>query len=101
MSFAEIFKAYDVRGVVPDQLNVQLAHAIGVGFAEFVRAPTVLVGHDCRLSSPDLVQAVSSGITSPSSVTAVVPLVDASTMRFTPAAFAARQSVVVPSTCTR
>ena len=36
-SLDAIFKAYDVRGTVPDQLDPELAHAIGVGFAAFAR----------------------------------------------------------------
>ncbi len=64
MDLSTIFKAYDVRGVVPDQLDTEAARRIGVGFAEFAASPTVIVGHDCRLSSPDLATALVDGITS-------------------------------------
>ena len=64
MSFDEIFKAYDVRGVVPDQFDADMAFGIGVGFARFADAPLVAVGHDCRTSSPELADALIGGITS-------------------------------------
>lgn len=64
MSFDTIFKAYDIRGVVPDQLDDEMAHAIGIGFARFASAPVVAVGHDCRVSSPSLADALIRGITS-------------------------------------
>jgi phosphomannomutase len=59
-----IFKAYDVRGVVPDDLNEDLARRIGAAFAEFSGGPKVVIGRDCRLSSPDIAAALSAGITS-------------------------------------
>ena len=52
-----IVLAYDVRGTVPDQLNADVAHALGVGFARFANAPRVLVGRDMRPSGPELVEA--------------------------------------------
>ena len=57
-----IVKAYDVRGTVPDQLNTEVAHAIGVGFARFANAPRVLVGRDMRPSGPELVEAFIRGV---------------------------------------
>jgi len=59
-----IFKAYDVRGVVPDELDEASARAIGRAFAEWSRVPRIAVGHDCRLSSPLLAAAVREGIVS-------------------------------------
>ncbi|MEY2552996.1 MAG: phosphomannomutase [Ilumatobacteraceae bacterium] len=57
-----IVKAYDVRGTVPDQLNADVAHALGVGFARFVNAPRILVGRDMRPTGPELVDAFSRGV---------------------------------------
>ena len=57
-----IVKAYDVRGTVPDQLNADVAHALGVGFARFAGAPRVLVGRDMRPSGPELVDAFARGV---------------------------------------
>lgn len=59
-----IFKAYDVRGVVPDQLDEAAARAIGRSFADWSGVPRIAVGHDCRLSSPLLAAAVREGIAS-------------------------------------
>src|SRR4051812_17783213 len=56
-----IVKAYDVRGTVPEQLNVDVAHALGVAFARFVNAPRLLVGRDMRPTGPELVQAFIRG----------------------------------------
>jgi phosphomannomutase len=60
-----IAKAYDVRGTVPDQMNPEVAHALGVGFARFVAADgasRVLVGRDMRPSGPELVDAFARGV---------------------------------------
>ena len=59
---SSIVKAYDVRGTVPDQMNADVAHALGVAFARFVAAPRVLVGRDMRPSGPELVEAFSRGV---------------------------------------
>jgi len=56
------FKAYDVRGRVPDDLNEDIAYRIGRAFAEFLQARRVVVGHDIRLTSPALCDAVVQGI---------------------------------------
>jgi phosphomannomutase len=58
-----IFKAYDVRGVVPDELDVDTARRIGGAFATWTGAPRILIGRDCRLSSPDLAAALAEGAT--------------------------------------
>jgi len=56
-----IFKAYDVRGVVPDQLDDDLARRIGNAFVQVTKAPTVVVGHDMRPSSPGMAGAFADG----------------------------------------
>ena len=58
-----IFKAYDVRGVVPDDLDAALVRRIGAAFADWSRAPEIALGRDCRLSSPELAAALADGIT--------------------------------------
>jgi phosphomannomutase len=58
-----IFKAYDIRGVVPDELNADLARRIGAAFASWAGARSVVLGRDCRLSSPELASAIADGIT--------------------------------------
>ena len=56
------FKAYDLRGRVPDQLNPVLAEKIGRAYVEITGARKVIVGYDIRLSSPDIAEALSSGL---------------------------------------
>ena len=64
MDYSNIIKAYDVRGVFPEEINEQAARRIGAAFAAFVDGDEVLVGHDCRASSPTLRDALVEGITS-------------------------------------
>ncbi|OFW67153.1 MAG: phosphomannomutase/phosphoglucomutase [Actinobacteria bacterium RBG_16_68_21] len=64
MDLDAIFKAYDVRGMVPDQLDDEAARRIGSGFARFTGAGRVAVGHDARTSSPALAGAFIDGVTS-------------------------------------
>jgi len=58
------FKAYDLRGRVPDQLNEDLARDIGLAYAQFLQPREVVVGHDIRLSSPSIAAALMDGLTS-------------------------------------
>ena len=52
MDLDTIFKAYDVRGLVPEQLDEDAARRIGAAFARFAGAPRIAVGRDCRESVP-------------------------------------------------
>jgi phosphomannomutase len=56
------FKAYDIRGRIPDQLNNDIAYRIGRAFAQFLAPKKVVVGHDIRLSSPAMSEAVINGL---------------------------------------
>ncbi|MDQ3147899.1 MAG: phosphomannomutase/phosphoglucomutase [Actinomycetota bacterium] len=62
-SLDAIFKAYDIRGVVPDELDADLARRIGAAFAAFVKADRVLVARDMRPSGEVLVKAFTDGVT--------------------------------------
>jgi phosphomannomutase len=57
-----IFKAYDIRGVVPTELDAALAKKIGNAFARFLQAERLVVGQDMRTHSPALADAVSEGM---------------------------------------
>lgn len=57
-----IFKKYDVRGVYGTELDEKAAYQIGRGFASYTKSKTIVVGHDCRISSPSLNEAVIKGI---------------------------------------
>ncbi len=57
-----IFKAYDIRGVYPSELDASHAHRIGRATARFIGAKALVVGHDARTSSPELLYALLRGI---------------------------------------
>jgi len=57
-----IFKAYDIRGIVPDQLNSELARSIGAAFAAFAGAPRILMARDMRPSGEELSRAFAQGV---------------------------------------
>jgi phosphomannomutase len=63
VSLDTIFKAYDVRGIYPDEIDEALVRRIGNAFAHFTGATSVVVGHDMRPSSPALVAAFTEGAT--------------------------------------
>jgi phosphomannomutase len=56
------FKAYDIRGRIPDEINEDLAYQIGRAYAGFVKPARVAVGYDIRLSSPGLASALKRGL---------------------------------------
>lgn len=58
-----IYKAYDIRGTYPDQIDEGTAKAIGAAFARFLGAKRLVVGHDMRTMAPSIHNAVIEGIT--------------------------------------
>ncbi|WP_037575791.1 phosphomannomutase/phosphoglucomutase [Phaeacidiphilus oryzae] len=58
---SQLVKAYDIRGVVPDQWDADLARAFGAAFVEVTGATSIVVGHDMRPSSPGLSGAFAEG----------------------------------------
>ncbi|PPK69818.1 phosphomannomutase/phosphoglucomutase [Actinokineospora auranticolor] len=58
-----VFKAYDIRGVVGEQIDADLVRAIGAAFARLVGGTAVVVGYDMRDSSPGLADAFADGVT--------------------------------------
>ena len=57
-----IFKAYDIRGIYPTDLNEDVGYAIGRAFASFLNVQKVVVGRDMRLSGPAMFDAVTRGL---------------------------------------
>ena len=57
----KVFKAYDVRGIYPSELDEEGAHAIGCAYVEQFEPKTIAVGRDMRLSSPSVAEAVIRG----------------------------------------
>src|SRR4029450_10868623 len=64
VDLARIFKAYDIRGTVPDQLDAEICRAIGAAFARFAAAPRVLIARDMRPSGVTLAAALAEGVCS-------------------------------------
>jgi len=58
----EIFKAYDIRGIYPEEINKEIVYNIGRALAQYTQAKKIVVGHDMRDSSPNLEQSLASGI---------------------------------------
>jgi phosphomannomutase len=56
------FKAYDVRGRMPDELNEEIAYSIGRAFAQYLKPETVVVGYDIRLTSKQMCDQVVEGL---------------------------------------
>lgn len=63
MDSLSCFKAYDIRGKVPEELNEDLAYKIGRAFVAELNAESVVVGYDIRLESKGLAKALKSGLT--------------------------------------
>jgi len=59
----KIFKAYDVRGIYPGEINEEIVYKIGRAFVEFLKAKKIVVGRDIRESSPALFEELKKGIT--------------------------------------
>ena len=59
-----IVKAYDIRGTTPNEMNDEVAFALGVAFADFVNAPMVIVARDMRVTGEFLAASFASGVTS-------------------------------------
>jgi phosphomannomutase len=64
VELSQIFKAYDIRGVYPDQVNEATAARIGAAFAAVTGAESVVIGRDMRVSSGPLAGAFKEGVTS-------------------------------------
>ena len=58
-----IFKAYDIRGLYPEEINEEIAYKIGRAFVDFLGAKHVVIGRDMRTSSPSIFKELSRGIT--------------------------------------
>ncbi|MEY8204068.1 MAG: phosphomannomutase [Bermanella sp.] len=63
MSKLTCFKAYDVRGRIPDELNTDVAYRIGRAYAEFLKPKSVVVGYDIRLTSLEMSLSLIEGLT--------------------------------------
>ncbi len=78
----ELFKAYDVRGTVPDQLTPDIAYRIGRAIVAFLDADEVVVGRDMRVSGPALQGALMDGIRDQGANVTDIGLVSTDTLYF-------------------
>ena len=62
MDLSALVKAYDVRGVVPDELDESVARALGAAFADVTEAERIVTAHDMRESGPGLARAFAEGV---------------------------------------
>jgi len=58
----DVFKTYDLRGLVGSQLTPEIMVALGAAFAKFVSADRVIIGHDMRPSSPEFAESFAQGV---------------------------------------
>jgi phosphomannomutase/phosphoglucomutase len=56
------FKAYDIRGKVPSELNAEIAYKIGIAYAKKFHPKSIIIGYDGRLESPEIAKALSQGL---------------------------------------
>jgi phosphomannomutase len=61
MLASSVFKAYDVRGIVPDDLDAEGAYRLGRAYVAAFEPATMAIGHDMRLTSPELAEAAAAG----------------------------------------
>ena len=60
--FLKAFGAYDVRGIVPTELNAEIAYKIARAYADVIDCNRVCVGYDIRLSGPEICDAITRGL---------------------------------------
>jgi phosphomannomutase len=90
-----IFKAYDIRGTYPDQLNQKIAYQVGRGLVEYLQPRDVAVGRDMRLSSPKLWEALTKGITEGGADVIDIGLVSTDCLYFTVGKFGYDAGVMI------
>ena len=56
------FKAYDIRGRVPEDLDIESAYRIGRAYADVVKPEKIVTGYDIRLTSPELTDSLERGL---------------------------------------
>ncbi len=78
----ELFKAYDIRGLVPQEMDASLAYRIGRALVTFLNVDTVVVGRDMRVSGPELQAELMRGITEQGANVVDIGLVSTDTLYF-------------------
>src|SRR5688572_27365021 len=60
----DVFKAYDIRGLYPTEINEEVARLVGRGLSAYLRVPCIGISRDMRISSPSIAAALIEGIRS-------------------------------------
>ncbi len=92
-----IFKAYDIRGVYPSELNEDIAYRVARAMVRFNHATTIAVGSDARVSSPSLKRAVLQGILDEGARAVDVGIVSTPMFNFSVAAYPAHEAGIMVS----
>jgi len=90
-----IFKAYDIRGIYPDQLDGETARKIGHAFVRYLSCKNVVVGRDMRLSSPTLFEHLTKGITDAGSDVIDIGLCSTDALYFTVGKFGYQAGIMI------
>ncbi|OGC89342.1 MAG: phosphomannomutase/phosphoglucomutase [candidate division Zixibacteria bacterium RBG_16_48_11] len=90
-----IFKAYDIRGIYPDQLDGETARQIGQAFVQYLGCKNVVVGQDMRLSSPVLFEHLTRGITDAGSDVIDIGLCSTDALYFTVGKYAYEAGIMI------
>lgn len=77
-----LFKAYDVRGLVPQEMDTEVAYRIGRAMVAYLDVDTVVVGRDMRISGPDMQAALMRGVTDQGANVIDIGLVSTDTLYF-------------------
>lgn len=81
-SVGDLFKAYDIRGIAPKEINADIAYRIGRGLVALLDVDTVVVGRDMRISGPELQAALMDGIRDQGANVIDIGLVSTDTLYF-------------------
>ncbi len=90
-----IFKAYDVRGVFPDEINEDTAYAVGRAFVDYFKVKEVAVGYDMRISSPSMWEALTQGIADADALVVNLGRVPTEVMYFTVGKFGLEAGIMI------
>ena len=94
-SVGGLFKAYDVRGIVPEELNPDIAYRIGRAIVAFLDVTEVVVGRDMRLSGPALSAALTDGMRDQGANVTDIGLVSTDTLNFAVGKFGYHAGVMI------
>ncbi|MFP4458448.1 MAG: phosphomannomutase/phosphoglucomutase [Candidatus Zixiibacteriota bacterium] len=83
MNLDKIFKAYDIRGVYPKQIDRDMAYLIGGGLVKYLNAESIAVGRDMRVSGEDLFEGLAEGITDAGAMVVNIGMVSTDALYYT------------------